>query len=115
MATTTQPIPLYDEKELFYVPMFEVRLSGNPLRADVLRDVMQVTYRDNVDEIDSFELRGNNWDAQERKFKYEPPSDEQYAAIFEPGKAIELQMGYANNLRVMVTGEITTLEPVFPQ
>ena len=31
---------------------------------------MQVTYKDNVKEIDSFELTVNNWDAEAQDFKY---------------------------------------------
>ena len=47
----------------FYVPQFEVRIEGVGLPRDVLRDVVQVTYKDNIKEIDSFELTVNNWDA----------------------------------------------------
>ena len=32
------------------------------LPRDVLRDVIQLTYKDNIKEIDSFELTVNNWD-----------------------------------------------------
>ena len=74
---------------------------------------MQVSYKDNVEEIDSFELTVNNWDAETRKFKY---SDRD---LFNPGQEIELNMGYlgsrAGGLRTMLRGEITSLVPPFPR
>ena len=40
-----------------------MRLRGRPVAKDVIRDVMSVTYKDNLAEIDSFEVAINNWDA----------------------------------------------------
>ena len=50
------------EQGHFYVPQFEVKIAGANLPRDVLRDVIQLTYKDNIKEIDSFELTVNNWD-----------------------------------------------------
>ena len=94
----------------FYVPTFELRLRGRPVARDVIRDVISVTYKDNVAEIDSFELVISNWDAEHRTFKY---SDD---TMFDPGAEIELRMGYRGpeELVLMITGEITALKPAFP-
>lgn len=94
----------------FYVPAFELRLRGRPVATDVVRDVISVTYKDNVAEIDSFEVVINNWDADLRRFKY---SDE---TLFDPGAEIELSMGYrgGTGLEQLITGEITSLKPAFP-
>src|SRR5262245_34480698 len=91
----------------FYVPAFEMRLRGRPVTKDVVRDVMSVSYKDNVAEIDSFEVVINNWDAQQRQFKY---SDD---TLFDPGAEIELSLGYRGNgaLEQMISGEITALKP----
>ena len=110
----------------FYVPSFEIRIKGRGLPRDVLRDVMQMTYKDNVNAIDSFELTINNWDAEARDFKYvgtegrlrAEDARAKYVGIFDPGdpeKTVEVWMGYAGKLRMMMTGLITTLEPNFPQ
>ncbi len=99
--------PIYQGQD-FYVPSFEVRLDGRPPGRDVIRDIMAVTYKDNLQEIDSFELTVNNWDAHERRFKY---IDED---LFNPGRRLELSMGYYGALRVMLKGEITSLRPSFP-
>jgi uncharacterized protein len=106
----------------FYVPTFEIRIQGRSLPRDILRDVMQVTYKDNVNEIDNFELTICNWDAEARDFKYvaiegrvqNDDARAKYVGIFDPGAEAEIWMGYANNLRLMMTGQITTLEPNFP-
>lgn len=94
----------------FYVPAFEMRLRGRPVAKDVVRDVISVSYKDNVAEIDSFEVVINNWDAEHRTFKY---TDDK---LFDPGAEIELRMGYRgrNELELMITGEITALKPAFP-
>jgi phage protein D len=112
MATA---IDIYAGNRTFYVPQFSVSIAGQPLEQGILRDVMQVTYHDNVDEIDGFELVVNNWDAQKFLPKYEPPSNPAYAGIFDPGKRIDLRMGYVGDQILMLTGEITTLEPNFPE
>lgn len=107
----------------FYVPRFEVRIDGVGLPDPVLRDVTQVTYRDNIKEIDSVELTVNNWDPADRRFKYigsETPNSLQQDPLyrlFEPcNKTVQVQMGYEGflGLVVMLTGTFTTMEPIFP-
>ena len=51
----------------FYVPRYEIKIAGANLPQNVLRDVLQVTYNDNIKELDSFELTVNNWDAEKRR------------------------------------------------
>jgi len=94
----------------FYVPYFEVKIGGQAQSQTVIRDILSVTYRDSITEIDSFELNINNWDAGKRTFKY---SD---GDLFNPGKELELWMGYygKGGLRLMIRGQITGLHPTFP-
>lgn len=107
MAPAVDAVPIYQGED-FYVPAFEMKLDGRPPGRDVIRDVMSVTYKDNIAEFDTFDVTINNWDAAELKFKY---SD---TALFDPGKRIELQMGYYGKVRMMLKGEITSLRPSFP-
>ncbi|KGQ19376.1 Phage protein D [Lysobacter dokdonensis DS-58] len=100
-------IPIYEGQD-FYVPAFEVKLDGRPTGRDVIRDILSVSYKDSLQEIDSFEITINNWDADKREFKY---SD---LDLFNPGKRVELSMGYQGALRTMLKGEITSLRPAFP-
>lgn len=93
----------------FYVPAFAVKLRGRELEDDVVNDILQVSYRDNIKEIDSFEITINNWDADKRDFKYIDQD------LFDPGKELELSMGYhGQDLQLMITGQITSLRPSFP-
>lgn len=116
-------VPIYRLEESFYVPEFAVTVRGHDLPFDVVRDVSQVTFTDAVGEIESFDLVVANWDAGERKFKYIPPLKAQPSSrgtaprlegIFDPGSEVELSMGYHGNLSTMLKGEITTLEPSYP-
>ncbi len=103
-------IPIYEGQD-FYVPNFEVKLRNQPLSKSVVRDVLQASYKDNIKDVDSFEITINNWDADKRDFKY---ADE---TLFDPGNELELSMGYFGNgaMRSMITGQITSLRPTFPQ
>lgn len=107
MATATQAVPIYQGED-FYVPAFEMSLDSRPTGKDVIKDVLSVTYKDNIEQFDTFDITINNWDAAKLGFKY---SD---TKLFDPGKTIELQMGYYGRLRMMLKGEITSLRPSFP-
>ena len=109
----------------FYTPQFEIRIKGAQIPNDVLRDVVEVTYKDNWKEIDSFELTVNNWDPTTNSFKYvgaETPEslkkdtpEGRRQRLFEPcNKEVEVKMGYVGELRIMLTGNFTTMEPNFP-
>jgi phage protein D len=104
-----QAVPIYKGQD-FYVPAFEVKVGQRRLDRAVIRDITQVSYKDSLKEIDSFELTISNWDAETRDFKY---SDRD---LFNPGEKVELWMGYfgTSKLRLMLTGEITSLRPAFP-
>jgi phage protein D len=122
---------LYDESidptnRDFYAPGFELRIDGVGLPRSVLRDVMEVTYHDDINEIDGFELTVNNWDATARSCKYigsETPADlgggskaTQLFTLFDPGgKSAELAIGYSGNFQSMVRATFTTMEPSFPE
>ena len=104
----------------FYVPRFEVKIENAGLPRDVLRDVIEVTYKDNIEELDSFEVSVNNWDPSTRKFKYigsEEATLSDTHRLFEPcTKKVELRMGYTGDaeLPLIMTGNFTTMEPSFP-
>lgn len=112
----------------FYVPRFEVHAEGKAVPEAIIRDVMQVTYKDSIKEIDSFELTVGNWDSISRRFKYiDSEADKTLSAesratleelrykLFEPcARTFELKLGYGSTLTSMIKGSVTTLEPNFP-
>jgi phage protein D len=110
MSATIDAIPIFAGGRDFYVPAFQVKLRGRPLGQDVVRDIVQVSYKDSLTDIDSFEISINNWDADKRQFKYTDLD------LFDPGKQLELWMGYHGRdpLRLMISGEITSLRPNYP-
>jgi phage protein D len=111
--------------ENFYVPRFVVKTApagqaAQELPPEIINDVIQVTYRDNLEDIDSFDLLISNYEndfsqpLNGLRAKYEPPSRPEFDGIFDPGKRLELWMGYGDKVILMLTGQITTLEPNFP-
>jgi phage protein D len=105
----------------FYVPHFEIRVNNAPLPQPTIQDVLQITYKDNVKEIDSVDLTVNNWDETNRRFKYigsERAADlktDPLATLFEPSPRTEMEvwLGYLGALRHVSTVNITSLEPSF--
>jgi phage protein D len=95
-----------------WVPQFEVRIEGSGLPHNVVRDILQLTYHDNIKEIDGFDMTVNNWDTTSRDFKYIGSNSE--SRLFDPCKKVEVLMGYSGRLETMCQGHIKTLEPNFP-
>lgn len=96
----------------FWIPEFEVRIEGSSLPRNVVRDVTQLTYHDNIKEIDGFDITVNNWDATRMDFKYIGGTAD--SRIFDPCRKVEVLMGYSAKLTTMCQGHIKTLEPNFP-
>lgn len=108
-------ITLFEEsirRKGFRVPEFEVRIDGASLPRNVVRDVMSVTYHDNIKEIDGFEMEVNNWDATRLDFKYIGGNAD--SRIFDPCRKVQVLMGYSGRLTLMCQGHVKTLEPNFP-
>src|SRR5580658_6435588 len=117
MAAIT-PIPIFSTGETFYVPQVQVYVSGTLLADSIVEDILQVTYQDEVNKMDSFSIEINNWDATYQTFKFAPPLRNpivDYSGIFDPGNKIEIWMGYQDNMRRMMRGSITTISPQFSQ
>jgi phage protein D len=109
----------------FYAPTFELHIDGASLPRDVLRDVSELSYHDDIDEIDNFQITVNNWDDVAKRCKYiGSETTDQLASsdhsallfkLFEPcSKTVKLSMGYVGNLAAIMTGFFTTMEPNFP-
>ena len=117
-------VPLREESKSqgdFYVPRFEIKIAGANLPLDVLRDVIQVTYKDNIKELDSFEITVNNWDSTSKQFKYvgsetaDSLESNPLHRLFDPCRHdVDVSMGYGGDLKLLLKGNFTTLEPNFP-
>jgi phage protein D len=112
-------IALHDTGQALYVPAFTVEMNDAPMTPKVVRDVMEVTFEDSVDKIDSFTFTFNNFDADTRRQKFvgDGATDALWSKV-QPGTRIRLSMGYQGrrpDFRVMTTGFITTLDADFPE
>lgn len=117
--------PIY-ENQNFYAPHFEIKLRGQNLSRAVVRDVLDVSYRETLDRLDSFEITLHDWDPVNLRPKYSSPYDESGSLRtlvdgspvpnFEPGAKVELRMGYygPDEPRLMMTGQVVSLSPSFP-
>lgn len=137
MVTTQKLSDVSRDAGGFYVPQFRLVAeeenkpkSEHPLPASVLRDVVEITYKDKLEEIDSCEIVVNNWDAEHNCFKYigsetldskgKPTVTDAcspYWNIFDPcNRVINLSFGYApGELKSMMRGSFVTYEPSFSQ
>lgn len=88
----------------FYVPRFEVRIAGLTLAAEVSNQVTSVTVDSDLDMASMFSMTMHN-----------PDNRFLDSALFDLGKRVEIHMGYGNDLHPMMLGEITSLEPSFPE
>lgn len=114
---TVLPVSLHKGQD-FYVPSYRVLVQDEEFLE--VKDVISITYRDSLDQIDSFDLKLNNWN--DKIFGAQVYSDQSYkysdGKRFEPWKDIQVWMGYyrdgKDERRRMLTGEITTLAVDFP-
>jgi phage protein D/phage baseplate assembly protein gpV len=88
----------------YYAPRFQVRIAGYTLSADLSSQVTSVTYDNCTDMADMFSVTFRNPDNQ--------LTDQ---ALFDLGKTVEIHLGYGDDLQPMMLGEITSIEPSFPQ
>ncbi len=111
----------------FLAPQFLIKLQGQNLGNEVVRDVLQVSYKDDLENLDSFEFSLHDWDSISRTTKYSSPYDEngQLKKLagtdfdvpnFEPGARIELYMGYYGTEEpvLMMSGKVASSSVSFP-
>jgi uncharacterized protein len=89
------------------VPTYHVLVNGADLPGEAALDVIAVTVHDDVGVAGMFTLQLANWDMTQLKMTW---SD---SDLFAVGNAVEIQMGYVDNLESLMVGEITGLEPSF--
>jgi phage protein D len=116
---TAEIIRLSAQRDSFYVPAFELLVSGQAVGEPLVKDIIEVKYDDAIERIDGFTLTVNNWDAQRRAPIYyghyaaEPTPE--HPDLFEPGNELVLCMGYEGSTRLMVAGVITSVDVQFAE
>jgi phage protein D/phage baseplate assembly protein gpV len=85
-------------------PRAEVRVSGLRLSADVTRHLISATVDSSLDMASMFTLTLHN-----------PDGELTDSPLFDLGRDVEIRLGYGADLRQMMLGEITALQPSFPE
>lgn len=123
MTVMAQPIYL---NENFLAPQFLIKLQGQNLGNEVIKDVLQVSYKDDLESLDSFEFTLHDWDPLTNSTKYSSPYDESgnlkkisgtrfNVPNFEPGARVDLHMGYlGTDTPLMMSGKIASASASFP-
>lgn len=90
-------------------PEFSLRINGAPLPNDAMADLIGVTVVLDVDAMGMFSVSLTGWDAVEMKVKWID------SELFREGNPVEVEMGYRDRMETVFSGEITGLEPDFPE
>lgn len=93
----------------YYAPGFRVEIDGEQLSPQTNGDVLNLKVRMDMENMTSFDMTIANPDGGSAGFKY---SD---SGAFDMGRQVHIKMGYADRLISMVTGQITSMAPRFPQ
>lgn len=88
-------------------PNFKVFVGGSQLPDEAALDVLEVRVSDYVEGAGTFTVTFNNWNSQTQEFKW---VDEDLVA---EGAEVEVQVGFVDQMRSMMKGEVTALEPEF--
>jgi phage protein D len=112
---------------VFFAPAFRIKLNGQDTGREVIADVLELSFTDDLENIDSFEFVLHDWDSARRRPKYSSPWDENgelltlseggpTVPVFEPGAKVSLFMGYTEegDLLLIMEGEVVSLTPSFP-
>lgn len=88
----------------------DIRLDGKLLDDGILRDLLRLTFQDELDGHDAFELTLNNWDEQRRELRYAE------ALRFDPGTRIEIRLGETGGKsgQPVIKGTIDTVRQCSP-
>ena len=104
-ATSESGLPSTD----YYAPDFLVEVEGREIDPESKGDVLEVKVTMDLENLTSCELTVNNWDDRAFFFKY---SD---TKTFDIGNRVHVSMGYADALKSMLRGQISTISPRFPE
>ena len=96
-----------------YAPGFAVAVEGEPVDLHVQDDVLEIHVVLELDQMASFEITFNNWDDKHLRFKYS--ESEAKDELFKISRLVAIKLGYAGQLVPVVSGQITSLSPAFPQ
>jgi len=93
----------------YYAPEFVVRVDNQALDPTTKGDILQIGVTLDEKQPASFSLTVSDWDDVGLTFKYSSTT------MFDPGRRLAIDLGYADRLLRVITGVVTSLSPRFPE
>ena len=90
-------------------PEFTIKVNGAVLSKPALADLVRLAVIEDVDAPGMFEITVAAWDTAQMKPKWVDD------ALFHEGNPVEIAFGYRDDTKPLFSGEITGLEPDFPE
>ncbi|MCJ1676503.1 phage baseplate assembly protein V [Streptomyces sp. APSN-46.1] len=87
-----------------YAPRFDIRVAGLTMAAELADQVLSMTVETSLDLAGTFSFVLRN-----------PDNRLLDSPLLDPGKTVEIHLGYGNDLKPAFLGEIAAVEPSFPQ
>jgi phage protein D len=92
----------------FFAPAFRVKVDGRVLEPEQTMAISEVVVTHEIGTSDQFSL------TLASPYPHLPWTHGRDAALFKPGAAVTIEMGYVDDLQPMLSGEVTGLSPDFP-
>lgn len=99
----------------YYAPSFSIELEGETLEHGTNVDVLSVSVTENANEADSFSISLRDRHAESGRFASGAKLYWMDHEGLQEGKKVKISMGYVNDMRTMMQGEITAVAPSFPE
>jgi uncharacterized protein len=104
---TTTGLPSVD----FYAPSFRIEVQGSAVKPSVLAEVQALGVSLDRDAIAGFQFTlANPFDPDRGTFKYG-----EQGGLFDLCSRVRVSLGYADSLVTLVSGQVTSLGPRFPE
>src|SRR5918911_4343135 len=88
-------------------PSFKVLVGGSELPDEAALDILELRVSDYVEGAGSFTVTFNNWNSQTQEFKYIDGD------LLVEGAKVEVKVGFVDDEKSLMQGEVTALEPEF--
>ncbi len=90
-------------------PSFKIFAGGSELPAETALDVLDLKVSDYLEGASAFAITFNNWNSDAQEFKSIGEDK------LKEGTEVEVKVGFVDSLKSLIVGEITALEPEFPE
>lgn len=99
-----------------YIPSYQVKVNGTDLTHGVSVDLLSVSVTDSMDKADSFNFTVRERHPEDgRLFAGGPQLKWIDSDVFDEFNEVEIHLGYAGSLSMMLRGEITAVTSTFPE